>query len=117
MVNGVYAHATQPFGKLGQRVGHEAGWNYDGIRGTKIEGLIGGPLSRGWCAPQKVLHNLEKSLAQFRDRRELPYVHASQSFRQTGFIASRQRPVGEVVGEAFSDKVMLLQGSKTVLKD
>src|SRR5882672_3787343 len=117
MMNRVEAYAPQALCKLLERMRHEICWNYYRVGGAEIESFFGGPGSRSRIALKEVLHDLDKAFAQLCHGRELAYIHAGQSFGQAGFIAGRQSPVCEIVGEAFPDEVMFLQSPKTVLED
>src|SRR6202140_3731381 len=93
------------------------GWHHYDVSRAKIESLFRHALAIRRIELQVLLHNLDKSLAQFAERHKLAHVPARQLFSQTGLVAGSERPVREVIGESLANKMEFLQGSEGVLKD
>src|SRR5581483_3750952 len=66
---------------------------------------------------QVSLDDVDNPLPQSGNRREFAHVDGRQPFRQPYFIAPRERPVSEIVGETLPNEVVLLQRTKGVLEN
>src|ERR1700733_2763300 len=117
VVDAVDSDAAQALGKFGQRMSDESGWNDNRFRGTEIKSFAGHARPGGRNSLKKILDDLDKACAQAGHRSKFANVDTGQAFGEAGLITGRERPVRKVVGESFADKVMFLQGSKTVLED
>ena len=66
---------------------------------------------------QEVVDNLNHPAANALDGSKFTNVHTGQMFRQHGFVAGEKAPVSKIVGESLPNEVMLLERTKSMLKD
>src|ERR1019366_9862998 len=116
MMDGMHAHLSQTLGEVLHRLGHKVGWHHCDVSRAKIKRLFDPRAVRG-IELEVLLHNLDESLAQLAEGRELTHVHARQLFSQTGLVTGSEHPVREVVGKSLANKVVFLQSAEGVLKD
>src|ERR1019366_10717602 len=112
MMEGMHAHLSQTLGEVLHRLGHKVGWHHCDVSRAKIKRLFGHPRAVRGIELEVFLHNLDESLAQLPEGRELTHVHARQLFSQTVLVTGSERPVREVVGKSLAHKVAFLQSAE-----
>src|SRR5579884_2763368 len=116
VMNAVHTNPVQAVGKFSEIARDERRWNNDRVGCAKVKRFQGGTLTGARVGRQVALHDVDEAFTQGGQRRELAHINGRQALGQAHFVTGCERPVGEVVGEAFSNEMVLLESAEGVLK-